>query len=191
MNDKAAENKKQLKPTYLPRMMPIGGIIILLALLIPLLMGKKHEYRGLASVEPPLAMKIYATGYTSIDSLLNDGLRSFSRKNYEEAARLLTKAHFYWTVKIREGSQEPYPEDLRFYIGLSEFYRGYPAKGAPYLEEEERANRYEAKYPWYLAHLYIAQVRYGDARNELEKVIALNGSYSREAQTKVQQLPAR
>jgi len=94
-------------------------------------------------------------------------------------------------VKIREGSQEPYPEDLRFYIGLAEFYRGYPAKGAPYLEEEERANRYEAKYPWYLAHLYIAQVRYGDARNELEKVIALNGSYSREAQTKVQQLPAR
>jgi len=191
MNDKATENKKQLKPTYLPRMMPIGGIIILLALLIPLLMGKKHEYRGLANVEPPLAMKIYATGYTSIDSLLNDGLRSFSRKNYEGAARLLTKAHFYWTVKIREGSQEPYPEDLRFYIGLAEFYRGYPAKGAPYLEEEERANRYEAKYPWYLAHLYIAQGRYGDARNELEKVIALNGSYSREAQTKVQQLPAR
>lgn len=172
-------------------MMPVGGIIILLALLIPLLMGKNHEYRELANIEPPLAMKVYATGDTSVDSLLNGGLHSFSKKNYTEAARQLTKAHFYWTVKIREGSQEPYPEDLLFYLGLSEFYRGYAAKGTLYLEEEGRANRYEAKYPWYLAHLYIAQGRFDDARNELEKVTKLGASYSLEAQAKMRQLPAR
>jgi len=190
MNREGEKTGKGLKETYIPRMMPIGGIIILLALLLPLLMGKKHEDGGLAKVEPPLAMKMYATGYASIDSLLNEGLRHFGRREYEDAARMLAEAHFFWSVKIREGSQEPYPEDLRFYLGLSEFYRGYPAKGAPYLEEEERAHPYEARYPWFLAHCYIAQGRFEGARTELEKVVRLGGSWSAEAREKLRRLPA-
>ncbi len=200
MNDETRKSSKKLKSTYLPRLMPVGGIIVLLALLLPLLTGKKQENRpaprfgmkpenrALAAVEPPLAMKIYKTGYTSTDSLLNKALRNFSRKDYDEAAYLLNKVYFYWNVQVREKRMASYPEDLQFYLGLAEFYRGRPDKGAPFLEAEERANRFEGKYPWYLAHLYIAEGRYDKAREKLERVVQLGGDLASEAGKKLQRL---
>jgi tetratricopeptide (TPR) repeat protein len=191
MNDEPTIKRQQSKRPYISRLMPVGGIFVLLAILLPLLMDKKHEYRGLAGVEAPLAMKRFATGYASTDSVLNEALRDFSQKNYQEASRLFGRVHFFWAVDIREGRQKAYPEDLRFYLGLAEFYRGFPARGVPYLEEEEQANPYEAKYPWYLAHLYIAESRFGEARAELEKVIRIGGPFAPEAREKIQKLSAR
>lgn len=184
------EKKKRFKDTYIPRLMPAGAAVILLMILIPILRQDRGGPAKLAAVEPPLAMKIYATGYSSLDTLLNDGLRGFGRGDYQEASRLLGKAHFLWTVKLREGSEEPYPEDLRFYLGLAEHYRGFPARGIPHLEDERRDNPYEEKYPWYLAHLYLAGGQTAKAREALERVAAIGGKHAAEASALLAKLPA-
>jgi tetratricopeptide (TPR) repeat protein len=187
---KTSDGKSQgLKPTYIPRLMLVGMIIILLAILIPVLRNDTGSPGRLAAVEAPIAMKHYSTGFASSDSLLNEALRCFDRKEYDEAARLLTKVHFYWSVQVREGKMKAFPEDLRFYLGLSEFYRGRPERAAPYLEEEERANPYEERYPWYLAHVYIALGDYGRAREALASVVKIGGAHAAEAQRKMRLLP--
>jgi len=186
---KAGEGKKMgLKPTYIPRLMPVGMIIIMLMILIPMLREEKRSVRELAQVEAPLAMKLYSTGYASTDSLLNEALRNFGRKEYTEATHLLTKVYFYWTVQIREGRLKSYPDDLRFYLGLSEFYRGRPDRAAPYLEAEARANPFEEKYAWYLAHVYIALGKDDRAREMLEAVVRIGDKLSIEAQAKMRAL---
>jgi len=180
----------RFKPTYIPRIMPIGGIAILLMLLIPQLIDRGPARRAPQPVEPPLTMKIYDTGYASTDSLLNAGLRCFGEKRYDDAARVLSKVHFYWSVGIREKRLASYPEDLLFYLGLAHFYRGFPNLAAPLLEEGERASPFDEKYPWYLGHVYLAQRRYDPARGEFEKVIKLGGSLSDKAREKIKSLPA-
>lgn len=171
----------RLKPTYIPRLMPVGMIIILLAILIPVLRAKKPDATALPPVDPPLAMKRYATDFPASDSLMNDALRSFGRKDYEAAARILTKVHFYWNVQIREGKAKFFPEDLRFYLGLAEFYRGRPDRAAPYLEEESRENPYEEKYAWYLAHVYAAQGDTARTRETLRRIVGMNESLAPKA----------
>jgi tetratricopeptide (TPR) repeat protein len=188
VNESGNGDKKRSLLPYLSRIMPIGAIIVLLMLLIPQLMEMKRGKPGLAYITPPLAMKYYSTGYAKTDSLMNAALRSFSSKDYEEAARLLTKVHFFWTVSIREGRVTRYPADLRFYLGLAHFYRGRPDQGIPYLEDEERNSPYEEKYPWYLAHLYIARGQSDKARRELERVVQLNGQLAAEAAEKLRML---
>ncbi len=173
----------RLKPTYIPRLMPVGMIVILLAILIPVLREKKPETASLHAADPPLAMKLYSTGFPASDSLMNDAIRSFGRKDYEAAARMLTKVHFYWNAQIREGTVKAYPEDLRFYLGLAEFYRGRPDRAAPYLEEELRENPYEEKYAWYLAHVYSAQGDTARTRETLEKVVKIGDSRAAEAES--------
>ena len=177
MNREAETSGKKpwrLKPTYIPRLMPVGMIIILLAILIPVLREKKPNVGGLPPVDPPLAMKYYATNFPASDSLMNDALRSFGRKDYEAAARILSKVYFYWSVQIREGKMKSYPEDLRFYLGLAEFYRGRPDRAAPYLEAESKEDPYEEEYAWYLAHVYSAQGDTVRTRETLERIVRLN-----------------
>lgn len=182
--------RKGLKPTYVPRLMLAGMIVILLMILIPVLREKRPAVNRLALVEPPLAMKYYSTGFATTDSLLNEGLRDFGEKNYTEAAHILTKVYFYWSVHIREGELHEYPEDLRFYLGLSEFYRGHPERAAPYLESEEKASPYDERFPWYLAHVYIAGGDFAKAREKLERVVKIGEKHAAEAERKIQLLPA-
>jgi len=191
-SDAATSEGKQkgLKPTYIPRLMLVGMIVILLMILIPVLREKKPVMSRLALVEPPLAMKYYSTGFATTDSLLNAALRDFGEKNYTEAAHLLTKVYFYWSVHIREGELHEYPEDLRFYLGLSEFYRGHPERAAPYLELEEKASPYDERFPWYLAHVYIAEGDFAKAREKLERVVKIGEKHAADAQRKIQLLPA-
>jgi tetratricopeptide (TPR) repeat protein len=179
----------RLKPTYIPRLMPVGMIIILLALLIPVLREKKPAMSELARVEAPLVLKRYSTGHTITDSLLNEGLRRFARKDYTEATRLLTNVHFHWTVQIREGREGSYPVDLRFFLGLAEFYRGRADRAASYLEEEAREDPNDGKYAWYLAHAYIARADYARARSALASVMKTGGPYAAEAEDKLKLLP--
>lgn len=177
MNREAETSGKRpwsLKPTYIPRLMPVGMIVILLAILIPVLREKKPDAAALPPVDPPLAMKRYSTGIPASDSLMNDALRSFGTKDYEAAARILSMVHFHWNVQIREGTVKSYPEDLRFYLGLAEFYRGRPDRAAPYLEAESQESPYEEKYAWYLAHVYAAQGDTARTRETLERIVRMN-----------------
>jgi tetratricopeptide (TPR) repeat protein len=179
---------KRLKPTWLPRIMPVGGIIILLILLLPQLLHKAPDRSRLSRVEPP-EPKVFATGYFRSDSLLNAGMDAFSRKDYEEASRLLSKVQFFWSVSIREKEVKSYPGDLLFYLGLSDFYRGHPELAVPLLAEEEKRNPEDERYPWYLAHVDIALGRYGDARTELERVVELGEGLAERARDKIKSLP--
>jgi tetratricopeptide (TPR) repeat protein len=180
-----------LKPTYIPRLMPVGMIIILLAILIPVLREKKPDAAALPPVDPPLAMKRYSTNFPASDSLMNDALRSFGMKDYEAAARILTKVHFYWNVQIREGNAKSFPEDLRFYLGLAEFYRGRPDRAAPYLEAESQENPYEERYAWYLAHVYAAQGDTARTRETLERIVKIGDPHAAEAESMLKLLPDR
>jgi tetratricopeptide (TPR) repeat protein len=171
--------------------MPVGMIIILLAILIPVLREKKPDTAALTPVDPPLAMKRYSTGFPASDSLMNDALRSFGMKDYEAAARILTKVHFYWNVQIREGTIKSYPEDLRFYLGLAEFYRGRPDRAAPYLEAELQENPYEERYAWYLAHVYSAQGDTARTRETLERIVKIGDPHAAEADSMLKLLPDR
>ena len=170
--------------------MLVGMIVVLLMILIPVLREKKPAMNRLALVEPPLAMKYYSTGFATTDSLLNAGLRDFGEKNFTEAAHLLTKVYFYWSVQIHEGKMHEYPEDLRFYLGLSEFYRGHPERAAPYLESEEKASPYDERFPWYLAHVYIAEGDFVKARGKLERVVKIGEKHAAEAESTLKLLPA-
>jgi hypothetical protein len=181
----------RLKPTYIPRLMPVGMIIILLAILIPVLREKKPGVAVLPPVDPPLAMKYYATGYPASDSLMNDALRSFGRKDYEAAARLLSKVQFYWSVQLREGKVKAYPEDLRFYLGLAELYRGRPDRAAPYLAEESKEKPYEEKYAWYLAHAYAALGDTAGTRETLERIVKIGDAHAAEAEGMLKSLTSR
>jgi len=182
------ETDKSTRSSLLPRMMPIGAIVILLLILLPQLLHKAPNRRELSRVEPPAA-RIFATGYAKSDSLLNAGMDAFSRKDYTEASRLLSKVQFFWSVSIREKKMKSYPEDLLFYLGLSDFYRGHAELAAPLLAEEEKRNPVDERYPWYLGHVYVALGRYGDATTELEKVVELGGGLAEEARRKIESLP--
>ena len=181
---------KRLKPTWLPRMMPVGGIIILLLLLLPQILHRAPDRSRLSRVEPPES-KVFASGHFRSDSLLNAGMDAFSRKDYVEASRLLSKVQFFWSASIREKEVKSYPGDLLFYLGLSDFYRGHPELAAPLLAEEEKRNPVDERYPWYLAHINIALARYGDARTELERVVELGGGFAEQARRKLKELPRR
>ena len=176
------------KATYLPRLMPAGAALILLIILVSVLREERSSGRSAPTVEPPLAMTLYATDNKSLDSLANEGLRHFGRREYERAARFLAEAHFHWTVMIQEGAAERYPDDLRFYLGLAHLYRGRPELGAPLIEEEERGDAFDGKYPWYLAHAYLALGRPNEARAELERVAAIGDSFAAEADRELRRL---
>ncbi|UCF05265.1 MAG: hypothetical protein JSV33_15320 [bacterium] len=175
--------------SFLIRFVPIAAIVVLLMFLIPLL-GNRHPLEDKPYyIEPPIAMKGSRIRFGQIDTLVNRGLRQFDSRNYEEAARILSKAHFLASVKIKEKETTLYPVDLRFYLGLAHFYRGEAEKGIPFLEEEEKQARREEKYPWYLAHLYLAAGHPDKARAALERVVELNGASASKAQQKIDRLP--
>ncbi len=189
-NDAAPSGAGGAKPksTYLPRLMPVGAAIILLMILVPMLREGRRKPFSPAAVEPPLAMSLYSTGHARLDSLANEGLRHFGRREYERAARFLAEAHFHWNVRVREGVAERYPEDLRFYLGLAHFYRGRPEQGAPLIEEEELGNPFGGKYPWFLANVYFALGRKDAGRAKLERAAALGEAYAPEARAALEAL---
>lgn len=180
--------REKPKATYLPRLMPAGAAFILLMILVSVLREERSGGRSAPDVEPPLAMTLYATGYGRLDSLANEGLRHFGRREYERAARFLAEAHFHWTVMKKENGAERYPDDLRFYLGLAHLYRGRPDLGAPLIEEERRDDAFDGKYPWYLAHAYLALGRSNEARAELERTAAIGDSFAAEAERELRRL---
>ncbi len=191
MENKGRVEDRRRRKTFIPRLMPIGAAVILLMILVHLFREEQREKNAVKSIEAPLAMKIYSTAYARPDSLANEGVRLFGRKDYGNAARCFAEAHFYWNSMIREGRETRYPEDLRFFYALSQFYRGRPELAVPLLEEEKNDAPSEPKYSWYLAHAYLALGHKVEARRELERVLSLGGEFEKEAREKLALIEAK
>jgi tetratricopeptide (TPR) repeat protein len=184
------ENEHGRRPPFaiLSRYAPLAAILVLLLMLLPQLFENTPANRTEAGAEPPLALIVYQSGYMDVDSLANEGLKSFNRKDWDRAVRFLGEARFHWSVLIREKMEQGYPVDLRFYLGLSHYYRGLPAKGIPLLEEEIADDPTEAKYHWYIAHLSLAAEDTAGAREHFERAVTLGGNYADEAKEKLERL---
>ncbi|HER42865.1 MAG TPA: hypothetical protein ENO08_00200 [Candidatus Eisenbacteria bacterium] len=175
--------------SFLSRYIPLALIAVLLVMLLPQLLGRRPALDGEPIPEPPAAFTIYRTSYTGIDSLGNEGLRRFEAGDWNGAVRLLGEAHFHYTVMIREGFAEGYPEDLRFYLGLSQYYRGRAEEGIALLEEEAEGDPLEPKYHWYLGLIRLAAGDSLAGREHLERVSRLDGYRAGEAREILAALP--
>ena len=187
----AGENNNRVKPpfAFLSRYVPLAAIGVLLLMLLPQLSRRPPASRDRAGPEPPVVLTIYRTERARIDSLSNEGLRCFSSEDWNNAVRLLGEAHFHYSVMIREGYADLYPENLRFFLGLSHYYRGQVDKGIALLEEEVEDNPLEQKYRWYLALIYLAGGDSPAAREHLERIVRLDGDYAGEAREMLGKLP--
>jgi len=172
-------NKKYT--ALLEKVAPATIIIFILIFLIPVLRDRVGRHTPITKIEPPKIDITFKTGYSSLDSLLNEGLEEFRKGNYISSSRNLSKAHFYLSVKLKEGELSELPEGLLFYLSLSEFYRGKIDKAAKLLEEECSRSPEHEVYSWYLANIYIQQGEKGKARKELEHVISFHGEYEEKA----------
>ena len=179
----AGEEHKIHKPpfAFLSRYVPLAAIAVLLIMLLPQLVRRQPASRDGAGPEPPVVLTLYRTERARMDSLSNEGLRYFSAENWNDAVRLLGEAHFHYSVMIREGFEGRYPDDLRFYLGLSHYYRGQTEKGIALLEEEAEDDPLEPKYRWYLALIHLAGDDPHAAMEDLERIVRLGGDYSGEA----------
>lgn len=187
----AAENHNRAKPpfAFLSRYVPLAVIAVLLIMLLPQLVRRPPASRDGTGPEPPVVLTLYRTENARMDSLSNEGLRCFGSEDWNNAVRLLGEAHFHYSVVIREGHADSYPEDLRFFLGLSHYYRGQVEKGIALLEEEAEDNPLETKYRWYLALIRLAGGDSLAAREHLERIVRLEGYYSDEARVMLGNLP--
>jgi tetratricopeptide (TPR) repeat protein len=188
---RADHNHNRANPpfAFLSRYIPLAVIAVLLIMLLPQLVRRPPASRDRTGPEPPVVLTLYRTERARMDSLSNEGLRSFGAEDWNNAIRLLGEAHFHYSVMINEGYADRYPEDLRFYLGLSHYYRGQVEKGVALLEGEAEDDPLEPKYRWYLALIRLAGGDSLAAREHLERVVRLGGDYSDEAGELLGNLP--
>jgi hypothetical protein len=183
------EHKTNAPPfQFLSRYVPLAVIAVLLIMLLPQLLRKPAPAGDRAGPEPPLVLTLFRTERARMDSLGNGGLRHFSREEWNEAIRLLGEAHFHYSVMISEGYADGYPQGLRFYLGLSHYYKGRTGKGIGLIEEEAEDNPLEPEYHWYAA---LVRLDMGDslaARAHLESIVRLDGYYADEAREMLEKI---
>jgi len=179
----ADDEFKKTKPpfSFLSRYIPLALIAVLLIMLLPQLFERRPAPKRDVVPEPPPALATYRSDNAWVDSLGNEGLRRFGAGDWNNAVRLLGEAHFHYSVMLREGFADRYPDDLRFYLGLSQYYRGRGEEGIALLEEEAGDDPLESKYPWYLGLIRLALGDTLAAREHLERVARLGGPYAGEA----------
>jgi hypothetical protein len=155
-------------------MVPAAALIVI----VILWWGKREEEPEKQPFNPPVAVNIQPIGFGTVDSILAGGSRAFLAGDYEEAARLLSRAHFFIRTGISEGEIDSFPQNLELFLGLSQFYRGVRERGAEYLESE--VENYPRSDPprWYLALIYLETGKTEEAREQLERVAALGGLHS-------------
>jgi len=189
MHDEDNHNRAKPPFAFLSRYIPLAVIAVLLIMLLPQLFKRPPASRDRAGPEPPVVLTLYRTERARMDSLSNEGLRRFGAEDWNNAVRLLGEAHFHYSVMISEGYADRYPEDLRFYLGLSHYYRGQVEKGVALLEGEAEDDPLEPKYRWYLALIRLAGGDSLAAREHLERIVRLGGDYSDEAGEMLRNLP--
>jgi hypothetical protein len=187
----AGEEHKTNKPPFqfLSRYVPLAVIAVILVMLLPQLLRKPHPAGHRTGPEPPVVLTLFKTERARMDSLSNEGLRHFDAGDWNGAIRFLGEAHFHYSVMISEGYADRYPQGLRFYLGLSHYYRGRTGKGIELLEEEAEDNPLEPEYLWYAA---LVRLDMGDSlasRTHLERIVRLDGYYADEAREMLGKLP--
>ncbi len=188
----ADDEIKKVKPpfSFLSRYIPLALIAVLLIMLLPQLFERRPAPERDIAPEPPPALTIYRSENAWVDSLGNEGLRRFGAGEWNDAVRLLGEAHFHYSVMLREGFADRYPDDLRFYLGLSQYYRGMPEEGIALIEEEAGDDPLESKYPWYLGLIRLALGDTLAARERLESVVRLGGPYAEKASDLLKEIGA-
>jgi len=150
--------------------------------------GDPPRAERLARISPPASIDVPPVGFADIDTILAGGVEAFEERDFDESARLLSRARFFVESGIREGVFDRLPPNLELAIGLSEFYRGYPVRAAESLESAVDDDPGDETAAWYLARIYLETGREDEARKMLEKVAALGGVYSASARDRLEKM---
>jgi tetratricopeptide (TPR) repeat protein len=157
---------------------PLAAIAAIAALLI---FPGGREPGSMIEIKPPLSAGIPYVGFAEIDTTIAGGAEAFEEGDYDEAARLLSRARFFIHSGIMEGRFDRFPRNLELILGLSEFLRGYPPKGIEFVASAAETNPENETYSWYLGLMYLSQGSRDEAKKYLQRTAALDGIYSQSA----------
>lgn len=157
---------------------PLAAIAVIAVLMLT---GGNEDRISATGIAPPVSADIPYMGFAEIDTVIAGANEAFERKNYDETARLLTRARFFIHSGISEGMFDHVPVNLDLVLGLSEFYRGYPLKGILFLTTAVEANPDNETYMWYLGMMHLSQGNRDEAKMWLEKTAGAGGKYSESA----------
>ena len=179
--------KRQYHPALraLTWAVPLAALAMIAVLLIS---GDNDGNGGSIDISPPAAAVIPYIGFAEIDSVIAGANESFIREDYEETARLLTRARFFIHSGISEGMFDAAPQNLELVLGLSEFYRGNTLKGILFVTTAVEAEPQNGMYLWYLGMMYLSQGDKDEARMWLERTVAAGGKYSESAKTALEDM---
>jgi hypothetical protein len=172
--------KRQYHPAFraLAWAVPLAALVVIAVLLVS---GDRDGKGSGIEIPPPASAGIPYIGFAEIDTLIAGATEAFEDKDYDETARLLSRARFFIHSGISEGTFDSVPRNLELILGLSEFYRGYPLKGILFVTAAAEIEPRNETYSWYLGMMHLSQGNNKEARKYLERTAALGGSYSESA----------
>lgn len=172
--------KRQYHPAFraIAWIVPMAAIAVIAALMLT---GGDDDRINAAGIAPPVSADIPYIGFAEVDTVIAGANEAFGKKDYDETARLLTRARFFIHSGISEGIFDSMPVNLDLVLGLSEFYRGYPLKGILFVTTAVEAEPGNETYMWYLGMMHMSQGNGDEAKMWLEKTAAAGGKYSESA----------
>ena len=172
--------KRQYHPAFraIAWTVPLAALAVIAVLLIS---GGNDDGVSAVEVDPPVPAEIPFTGFAEIDTVIAGANEAFERKDYDESARLLTRARFFIHSGISEGMFDSLPDNLELVLGLSEFYRGYPLKGILLVTAAAEVEPRNETYMWYLGLMHLSRGNRDEAKMWLKKTAASGGKYSESA----------
>ena len=179
--------KRQYHPAFraISWGVPLAALAVIAALLI---FGGEGEKGSGVDVSPPARAGIPYVGFAEIDSIIAGATEAFEKRDYEESARLLSRARFFIHSGISEGRFDGVPRNLELILGLSEFYRGYPLKGILFVTSAAEVEPQNETYAWYLGLMHLSEGNIKDARKYLERTAAIGGIYSESSKTMLEEM---
>ena len=179
--------KRQYHPAFraLSWGVPVAALAVIAALMI---FGEDGEQGGIVEISPPASAGIHYIGFAEIDSIIAGAAEAFDRRDYDETARLLTRARFFIHSGISEGSFDEVPRNLELILGLSEFYRGNHVKGILFVTSAAETEPRNETYAWYLGLMHLSRGDKKEAKMWLEKTAAIGGIYSESAKTALEEM---
>lgn len=179
--------KRQYHPAFraLAWAVPLAALAVIAILMI---WGERGDRTSIIDIKPPDEAGIPYVGFAEIDTVIAGANESFTRKNYEETSRLLTRARFFIHSGISEGMLDTMPQNLELVLGLSEFYRGNTLKGILFVTTAVETEPRNGTYLWYLGLMHLSQGNKGEAGMWLERAAAAGGKYSESAKTALEEM---
>jgi hypothetical protein len=174
--------KKQYHPAFraIAWAVPLTALAFIAFLLLT---GDGNQTGSGVEIPPPASAEIPYIGFAQIDTIIAGANEAFEMKDYEETARLLSRARFFIHSGISEGRFDSMPRNLELILGLSEFYRGYALKGTLFVTTAAEADPQNETYAWYLGMMHLSLGNREEAKKYLERTAALGGIYAERART--------